>query len=223
MPWSTICVRPGTFFRRLVVADDGASAVGRDVDAVDEPAQLEVTEVERARIVVVDFRKAEASLEQIRASGETRSPASDSSSRNFSTWIFTRAIEMRPLGVEPGVRPLGDELIEDLAEARLPAGRDPPCRGIASAPGRLGVELLQRLVDEAAEPERVRGRLERARRELVVDEPAVRALDPALERARAERLARADGLEHLGVVETFRLVVRDRRRCRPARAPVPRR
>ena len=62
-------------FRRLVVADDGAVAVRRDVDAVDEPTQLEVAEVERARVVGVLLSGAEASLEQLRASDGMRFPA----------------------------------------------------------------------------------------------------------------------------------------------------
>ena len=49
---------------------------------------------------------------------------------------------------------------------------------------------------DAAEPQRVALAVEALGRELVLDEPAVRAGEPALERARAEQLALAERLEH---------------------------
>ena len=58
--------------------------------------------------------------------------------------------------------------------------------------GRLAVEALERVVDDRAEPQRIGGRLEALRAELVLDEPLVRAGHPALERVGAEHLARAE-------------------------------
>src|SRR5581483_6126203 len=63
-------------------------------------------------------------------------------------------------------------------------------------PRRLAVEALERLVHDAAEPQRVTLLLQANRLQLVVDEPAVRASDPTLERARADAVPVAKRRQH---------------------------
>ena len=144
--------------RCLVVANDGAVAVGRDVDAVDEAAQLEVAEVERARIVLVLFAEPEAALEKIRLGAKGDLPP---------RLVLEELLDLdlhpgdrdAPLGVQPALRALGDELVQELAETCLPALQIRlPWDGVSRR--RLRVEPLQGLVDEPAEPERVRSRLQ---------------------------------------------------------------
>jgi hypothetical protein len=62
-------------------------------------------------------------------------------------------------------------------------------------------------VDEATQPERVGDRLQALRGELVVDEPAIRAANPAFERVCAERLSRPDRLENRWMAKGARPVV----------------
>jgi hypothetical protein len=92
------------------------------------------------------------------------------------------------------------------------AARSSPCGALSPAPdvagprdpvlaGGLRVEALEHAVHDRPGGQLVRLRLEALRSQLVADEPAIRTLDPALERPGADGIARRELAEHGGIRE----------------------
>ena len=81
-----------------------------------------------------------------------------------------------------------DLLVEQLGEALAPAPHVAGTRDRVAA-RRVQVETMQGGVYDRAEPQRIGHGLEALRAQLVLDEPAVGAFDPPLERVGAEQLA----------------------------------
>ena len=171
--------------------------VGGDVDAVDPPAQLELAELERGarlRRLVGSSSRSETELEQL--AGRAELGLGLGLARRGTTRPAS-APARAPRGGPGWARPRRPTANSSSSSPKRSRQRPTsPGRGIESSPGGSRVEALERLVDDAAEPERVGGRVEPLRRQLVVDEPLVRAGDPALQRVGAEHAARPQLLEH---------------------------